>query len=546
MSDPGSAFTKYRDVTTDPRSDDDLENEETTPFKSLASHFEMLSMQGETSSVADTTEVKEETPSVDPLAIDSPLPVTSPDKLDSLHELVQKMSESLNRAQARIEEKMNTFQRESANHFASLVASHQESIRSINAKLEVVSSDITNVRAEIHHETKKVQNDFEARLETMSRAKTAEINVCRMEISNVRAEVAADVKYDITQLKEVIPRVEGEVARLNGRIDELTTVRTVPPTDAVTPFPVTKPVFRERSSEHPLAFIRDLEDYFNFTNTPPQHQARLAIYLLEGKAKMWSDSLHPIPPTYAEFKEKFLENYWDYDTRYSYKMKVTTGKYHRPSHGTMKDYLTRKIALARLSGFDVNEPDFLTALIKQFPIHIQDLIRSAGPVSIERLRQLLGWYDHSAESSPDRPEPKPSVNHIREIPPSQRRNLSRRDNHDSFNTAFHERGIQNHVFFNPPPSNSPPSSNSQPSPARESADSRPHGQENRPIPPLLTAPYSSPPPLFPFPPRYPTRHDNARRFPSSLNEVGSEPSIPGNRTERREVMTSDGSYLTKS
>ena len=520
MSNPETAFTKYREATTEMQSGDDSENDEQTPFRSLESHFEMLSVQGETDSVPDTTEVKDETPTMTSLAIESSPPATSPGMLDilnAIHQLsddltkkisdnansISKVSDDLKDVKSelegkmlensnRVQSQMTAFQREIANNLSSFAASQQESISSINAKLEAFSSDIGNVRAEIHHETRKVQNNFELQLETMSRAKTAEVNTCRKEISNireeisnVREEVTAHVEHEIADLKGTLPRVEGEVARLNGRIAELGSERPVSLKEAVTPVPVTKPVFRERHSEHPLAFIRDLEDYFKFTHTLPEHQSRLAIYLLEGKAKMWSDSLDPIPPTYAEFKEKFLENYWDYDTRYNYKMKVTTGKYHHSTHGSMKEYLTRKIALARLSGFDLDDPDLLTAIIKQFPINIQDLIRSAGPVSVERLRQLLGWYDHSAESPlawSDRHEQKPSVKHMREAPSSQRRNFTRRDIQESFNITPPERGIQNRTFFNPPYSHSPHS------PARESADSRPRGQTNRPVPPLFTTP----------------------------------------------------------
>lgn len=208
-------------------------------------------------------------------------------------------------------------------------------------------------------------------------------------------EVVATQKNELDKCKareEKIKSLENELVSLKerGMTSQLVSV----PSQCFT-----KPSFSALSHEHPIAFIKEVHDYFSVVNIPNPLQPQVFFQMLEGEAKTWGKSLLPLPATLAECKERFLSNFWDADTQYNFRMQVITGKYVRTRTNTMKQFATEKVALARLCAPPMSEGEIIYSLIRQFPISVQNMLKSVEQLTVDRLIVLLGLYDQTYQSS---------------------------------------------------------------------------------------------------------------------------------------------------
>ncbi|XP_046384690.1 uncharacterized protein LOC124154983 [Ischnura elegans] len=235
------------------------------------------------------------------------------------------------------------------------------------------------------------------------REQCREVVISEVGYVKVRTEVLEkNVEEVVATQKSEQDSFKARDEKIKSLENEIVTLKEKGITSQVVSVPAqsfTKPSFSALSHEHPIAFIKEVHYYFSVVNIPHALQPQVFFQMLEGDAKTWGKSLFPLPATLAECKEKFLSNFWDADTQYNFRMHVITGKYVRTKMNTMKQFATEKVALARLCSPPMSEGEIIYSLIRQFPINVQNMLKSVEQLTVDRLIMLLGLYDQTYQSS---------------------------------------------------------------------------------------------------------------------------------------------------
>lgn len=150
--------------------------------------------------------------------------------------------------------------------------------------------------------------------------------------------------------------------------------------------------FTGEGKDHPCAFLKTVEDYFLLYEYSEVTKARLMTQLLPGGAKVWFDTLGKNPETFVEFKVKILERYWNDNEQMNFKISLLNGAY-RTAFGRMRNYAARKVAALRQCTPKLNDVEIINILTRHFPFTTQNLLKSAGDMSLERFQNLLGEFD---------------------------------------------------------------------------------------------------------------------------------------------------------
>lgn len=120
---------------------------------------------------------------------------------------------------------------------------------------------------------------------------------------------------------------------------------------------------------------------------------------------MWVDATLPLPIEFEMLKLKFLNQFWDEDAKYEQRNKVLTGSFQRSRGENLSTYAMEKLILANNCDPPIEENELIYIIIRQFPYNIQSHLRSAEPLTMDKLLKLLGHFDliHGTSQRVERP-----------------------------------------------------------------------------------------------------------------------------------------------
>jgi hypothetical protein len=344
----------------------------------------------------------------------------------------KKLEENRKDEQRKLAEEFKEGQRQSDERFARMIKEMRECLTNeqeerqklkvgleeyVGEKLEELEGAVGERIGDVKRE---INVNLECHVESLKEMSKEEVKAVREQVEIIARNVREKDVEQEKKINDLAGKVEGiRLMRAGGAAS---------PTSF--PNPPHNLGFRGRPHEHPVAFMRGVENYFSIHVIPHEVRSRFFYQMLDEGAKGWADTIFPFPENMEEFRQLFYSRYWGKEQRINYKIRVMSGTYRRTPGNNMQEYATRKIAAIRLCEPPENEEEIVALLIRQFPPYAQDLLRSAEVTTYERLLTMLGRFDQSQIQMGRPEETSPNVNAIQNRTPRGSRWWERGGNRD--------------------------------------------------------------------------------------------------------------------
>lgn len=166
---------------------------------------------------------------------------------------------------------------------------------------------------------------------------------------------------------------------------------------------------------NPMEFIQAMVDFLNHLKIRRRKDGSLYLTdlhslinnMMEGTAKQWWQVIKSDIESLDEFKERFLEKYWNDEIQSEIKRKLENGKYVVGGRLTRTEYFIEKVLLMKNLTPRLTEAE----IVKQLSNHFDGLIRDA--VKVQKIRLI-----------------KDMENILNQEDLDDRNNISRRQNYD--------------------------------------------------------------------------------------------------------------------
>ena len=231
---------------------------------------------------------------------------------------------------------------------------------------------------------------------------------------------------------------------------------------------LTLPTFTDSTSQVPLHFIRDLDQYFSLKRTP--EELRLALVFRAVKepfAKQWLSSAFDRMKTYEEFKKAFTELLWCPSRQASIRSAIYLDRHDPGSGESYLDHYIRYANMASTLKQPMSDLDLLSALTSHFEPRVQhglicsNLQSTQDALAFLAKLQGLGNNRHTGRSPrrendrrdtnmrPPREQDNPrdrdrgnsvNVRYVRQQGDRHNRRYSDRGQHNEDGRSFHRRG----------------------------------------------------------------------------------------------------------
>lgn len=146
---------------------------------------------------------------------------------------------------------------------------------------------------------------------------------------------------------------------------------------------------------HPVLFISELEEYFENFSFSEQNKLLVARQSLIGPAKLWESVFRQTIKSFEQFKNEFIEEYWNTRRQQKYKVEFYSGQYEkRKGVSNMADYFLQQVSFARLFRPVMNDEIIIDCILRHFPADIEWGLRSnIKSLSINGVKELLRQRD---------------------------------------------------------------------------------------------------------------------------------------------------------
>ena len=150
---------------------------------------------------------------------------------------------------------------------------------------------------------------------------------------------------------------------------------------------VNLPKFFNKNSEHPLKFLKDLEQYFTLRSVPEHLKISVVKHALQAETRTWLELYESDDLTYDSFKSIFEDHFWGIQRQTGVRNEIVHGKYDAKKNRNIVDYaiqlhqkaqyLTPKFKTHELVSHIANHysPDIRSSIIVCKPQNIKDLIQ---------------------------------------------------------------------------------------------------------------------------------------------------------------------------
>jgi hypothetical protein len=199
------------------------------------------------------------------------------------------------------------------------------------------------------------------------------------------------------------------------------------------------PTFTDSTSQVPLHFIWDLDQYFSLKRTPEELRLALVFQVVkEPFAKQWLSSVFDKTKNYDEFEKAFTELLWCPSRQASIRSAIYLDKHDSVSGESCLDHYIRHANMASTLNPPMSDLDLLSALTSHFELQVQQGLICSNMQSTQDalafLAKLQGLGDHRQTFRSPRRE-------------FDRRDSNRRQTRDQDNARNRDRGNGVNVWY---------------------------------------------------------------------------------------------------
>ena len=338
--------------------------------------------------------------------------------INKFERLEEKFDERFGRVEERLDERFEKAERarmEDIKKFEKLEGKLDEKFERIMKDMKERFDTEKGERGKLEGKLEAIDGKIEGigeivdeRVQEVKREVNEKVEVVREQVVIISRDVQEEKIHHEKRIKDIAEEVAGIRRMKIGGTGSSTNF----------PSPPANLQFRGKPHEHPIAFMRGVENYYSVHAIPPEIRSRFFYQMLDEGAKGWADTIFPFPEEMEVFKQLFVARYWSKEHRINYKIKVMSGMYRRTPGSSMQEYATRKIAAIKLCEPPENEEEMVALLVRHFPPYVQDLLRSLEVATYDKLLIMLGRFDQSQNHFGRAGETHPNVSAIRN--PSRR------------------------------------------------------------------------------------------------------------------------------
>lgn len=206
---------------------------------------------------------------------------------------------------------------------------------------------------------------------------------------------------------------------------------------------VTLPKFNDRPEQNPVRYVKELEAYFKLKNIPPVIQMPLVQASLGPLCNPWYE-LTCSGMNFLQFKEAFLEHFWDLNRQNQIRVAIANGKFDPRDNINYAEYFLRIGQKARMLTPPILDQEFIKIIASHFPNDIKNALIVAKPVdfreAIELLKALYGSHRGTQLLNPKEEKVTPPIE------------IDRKQNYREFNGGYraqpNQRNYGNEPFRN--------------------------------------------------------------------------------------------------
>ncbi|KAK2578319.1 hypothetical protein KPH14_012620 [Odynerus spinipes] len=138
--------------------------------------------------------------------------------------------------------------------------------------------------------------------------------------------------------------------------------------------------------------FNDLEKFFQFKNVKNEHKVLVAESLLEGRAKIWANSVTRAFTDFKAFREAFLQEFYSIPIRVRLKNQWLSRRY-RYTDGSMLEYFYKQLRAALHFEPELNKYEINYSIIQQFPVRVREATASVDYTDVNSIAQALSRLD---------------------------------------------------------------------------------------------------------------------------------------------------------
>jgi hypothetical protein len=150
----------------------------------------------------------------------------------------------------------------------------------------------------------------------------------------------------------------------------------------------------KRYDLHPEKFLCQLEQYFQYHCPSNDQRIELFQRRLTGNARVWFDSLIPIPSVYTEVTSLFRQQFWSASTQRKIRNEIFQPYQYRSPNGITTHAMTW-IAKAKYLSPPIDQFDLVGIIIQHYPSALGMAIRGRGPQTTNALLTILNEIEES-------------------------------------------------------------------------------------------------------------------------------------------------------
>lgn len=158
--------------------------------------------------------------------------------------------------------------------------------------------------------------------------------------------------------------------------------------------------FTDDMAQHPVAFVRQLEQYFTLAGVHGDFQLACALDCLEGAPAVWGEAFRQDFKDFDDFRAAFLKEFWGEQRQRDVRMGLYGGTYSRSVALSMADYFLQLVTKARYLTPPMHDGEVIAVALHHYPLAIERTLLAANPSSVAEALALLRKLDYSEARKP--------------------------------------------------------------------------------------------------------------------------------------------------
>ena len=135
-----------------------------------------------------------------------------------------------------------------------------------------------------------------------------------------------------------------------------------------------------------------LEKWFEFQNVREEHKVLVTKTLLDGRAKLWADSVTRPFRNFVACRKAFLQEFYFVPIRVRFRNQWLSKRY-RHTDGAMQEYFYQQLRAARFVEPEFSKYEINYSIVQQFPFRVREFLASIDCEDTGAVAQILAGLD---------------------------------------------------------------------------------------------------------------------------------------------------------